>query len=398
MDKFKQALTSLIFTEPFFGHLILKMRISKSDKIPSAGVYVTDRINLVYNEDFIDSLDLVDVVKVLKHECGHILQEHILRSKQIGIESPEMHKRFNLATDATININDLIPTVEKIGGVTVKSLNSMLQNMLEEANKKDNKKRTFSPLEEGQMAEYYYNRINEFADQNPDVLQNGSSGLGDTIDDHSIWEQSEGSEEMQREIGKQAVNEAVKAAGGIGNVPSNIAALVAEMNKSQVNWKQQLRQFYVNTLKSTRMPTRKRRNRRYGILQPGVKKKPELHLGLCVDTSGSVSEEELSMFWAEMAAISSCSVKITVIEADCVVQNVYEFEPKKTPDFKGRGGTAYNPAIQKAVELDVDGIIYCGDFDTADTPENPKKPFLWVGVRNSPAPAEFGKVIYLEKV
>jgi predicted metal-dependent peptidase len=200
---------------------------------------------------------------------------------------------------------------------------------------------------------------------------------------------------MQKEVAKQAVNESVKSCGGIGSVPGEIAALVAELNKSQVNWKKQLRQFFVNTLKSTRIATRKRRNRRYGILQPGHKKKPELHLGLCVDTSGSVSDEELAMFWEEMKAIYSCGVKITVIEADCAVQNVYEFEGKKTPEFRGRGGTSYNPAIKKAVELKVDGILYCGDFDTADIPENPKKPFLWVGVRNSPPPADFGKVIYL---
>lgn len=396
MDKLRQAITSLLFAEPFFGHLITKMRITKSDKIPSAGVFITDKINLVYNEDFIESLDLVDVVKVLKHECGHILQEHILRSKQIGINNPELHKRFNIATDATINVSDLIPTVEKIGGVTVKSLNEMLKGMLDKANEKDGKKRTFAPLEEGQIAEYYYNRINEFADQNSDILQQSSGGFGETMDDHSVWEKSEGSEEMQREVARQSVNDAVKAAGGIGNVPGSVAAMIAEMNKSQINWKQQLRQFYVNTLKSTRMPTRKRRNRRYGILQPGSKKKPELHLGLCVDTSGSVSDEELAMFWAEMAAIATCGVKVTVIEADCNVQNVYEFDPKKTPEFKGRGGTAYSPAIQKAVELNVDGILYCGDFDTADTPENPGKPFLWVGVRNSPPPASFGRVIYLE--
>lgn len=397
MDKFKQAISALLYAEPFFGHLILKMRISESDKVPSAGVFITDKINLVYNRNFIENMDLVDVVKVLKHECGHILQEHIPRSKQIGITSVEHHKRFNLATDVTININDLVPTVEKIGGVTVKSLNEMLKGMLDKANEKDGKKRTFAPLLDGQIAEYYYNRLNEFADKNSDILPE-SGGMGDTLDDHSTWEKSEGNEEMLKEVAKQAVNDAVKSAGGIGNVPGKIAALIAEMNKSQVNWKQQLRQFYVNTLKSTRMPTRKRRNRRYGILQPGHKKKPELHLGLCVDTSGSVSDEELKMFWAEMSAIATCGVKVTVIEADCAVQNVYEFDPKKTPEFKGRGGTSYNPAIQKAVELDVDGILYCGDFDTADTPENPGKPFLWVGVRNSPPPATFGKVIYLESM
>lgn len=396
MNKLQQAITALLFSEPFYGHLISRMRISKSTQVSSAGVYITDKINLVYNEEWLENLDLVDVVNVLKHECGHILQEHIPRSKQIGATSPEMHKRFNISTDATINIQNLVPTVEKIGGVTVKSLNEMLKGMLDKANEKDNGNRKFSPLLTGQMAEYYYNRINEFADENSDIIPKDGSGMGETIDDHSTWEKSEGNVEMQKEVTKQAVNDSVKAAGGIGNVPGDIAALVSELNKSQVNWKQQLRQFFVNTLKSSRIATRKRRNRRYGILQPGHKKKPELHLGLCVDTSGSVSDEELAIFWAEMEAIYACGVKITVIEADCVVQNVYEFDPKKTPEFKGRGGTSYGPAIKKATELGVDGILYCGDFDTADKPENPNKPFLWVGVRNSPPPASFGRVIYLE--
>lgn len=395
MNKLQQAISALLYTEPFYGHLISKMRISKTDKIPTAGVSITDKINLFYNEEWIEKLDLLDVVKVLKHECGHILQEHIIRAAQIGVVNQELHKRFNLATDVTINVNDLVPTVEKIGGVTIASLNEMMKKMIDEANAKDGAKRSFTPMIDGQIAEYYYNRINQFAEENSDLLP--QSGMGETMDDHSTWEESQGNEEMQKEISKQAVNEAAKSAGGIGNLPSDIAALVNEMNKNQVNWKQQLRQFYVNTLKSSKIATRKKRNRRYGILQPGNKKKPEVHLGLCVDTSGSVSDEELSMFWGEMKAISDCGVKITVIEADCSVQNVYDFEPSKTPEFKGRGGTAYGPAINKAIELKVDGIIYCGDFDTADTPENPKKPFLWVGVRNSPPPATFGKVIYLEK-
>ncbi len=396
MNKVQQAIVALLGTEPFYAHLISRMLIRQERSIPTAGVYVTDKINMVYNPDWMESLELIDVVKVLKHECGHILQEHILRSKQIGAEKGQMQRRFNIATDATINVADLIPTVEKIGGVTVNKLNEQLKKLIDDANAKDNKNRQFSAMEKGQISEYYYNRLNEFADEHGDLLP--ESGMGETIDDHSVWEKSDGNDEILKEVIKNSVNEAVKSSGGIGNIPSDIASIINEMNRSQVNWKSQLRQFYVSTLKSSRVNTRKKRNRRYGILQPGNKKKPELHIGLCVDTSGSVSDEELSMFWAEMDAIYKCGVSITVIEADCYVQNVYKFEPNKTPTFKGRGGTAYNPALKKAVELNVDGIIYCGDFDISDTPENPKKPLLWVGVRNSPPPANFGKVIYLENV
>jgi len=400
MKKINQAIVSLLHAEPFYGHLILNMRITKDDTCPSAGVYITDKVNLIYNEAFIESLSLNHACKLLKHECEHIFREHISRAKQIGATSKELHKRFNLATDATINRNDLKDFTETVGGVSVAKLNEKLQEFISKHNEKPENKddqRAFAAMTEGQLAEYYYNRINEFAEQNKDMLPESGDGMGETSDDHSAWEKSEGNAEVQKEVIKGAVNNAVNQAGGIGSVSGDIASIVAKLNESQVNWKQQLRQFFVNTQKSTKIATRKRRNRRYGILQPGVKRKPELHIALCVDTSGSVSDKELAMFWTEMEAIHNCGVFVTVIEADCDVKNVYEFDSKKQPDFKGRGGTAYQPAIDKAVELKVDGIIYCGDFDSADIPKDPKKPFLWVGVRNSPPPAKFGRVIYIEE-
>jgi predicted metal-dependent peptidase len=85
MNKLQQAITALLFSEPFYGHLISKMHISQSSKVPTAGVFITDKINLIYNEKWIEEMELFDVVKVLKHECGHILQEHIPRAKRIGI-------------------------------------------------------------------------------------------------------------------------------------------------------------------------------------------------------------------------------------------------------------------------------------------------------------------------
>lgn len=400
MDKFKQALIALVHAEPFYGHLILSMKIAQDDTCPSAGVYITDKVHLVYNKEWFEKLSLQHAAKVLKHECEHIFKEHIARAKQIGATSKELHKRFNLATDATINRNDLADMTKTIGGITVEKLNETLKGYIDTFNAKPENKqqqRSFSPMVDGQLAEYYYNRINEFAEENSDLLPESGEGMGETVDDHSTWEKSEGSAEVQKEVIKDAVNNAVKKAGGIGNLSGDLASIVAKMNESQVNWKQQLRQFFVNTQKSVKMATRKKRNRRYGILQPGSKRKPELHLGLCVDTSGSVSDKELSLFWTEMEAIYKCGVKITVLEADCSVKNVYDFDPKKAPEFKGRGGTAYQPAITKAVELKVDGIIYAGDFDSADTPIDPKKPFLWVGVRSSPPPAKFGKVIYIKE-
>ena len=64
--------------------------------------------------------------------------------------------------------------------------------------------------------------------------------------------------------------------------------------------------------------------------------------------------------------------------------------------IKGRGGTAYNPALKKFKELEVDGVIYFGDGDCADKPEKPSYPVLWALYGNSPNPSDFGKVTRIE--
>ena len=400
MKKINQAIAALLHVEPFYGHLILNMRITKDDTCPSAGVYITDKVNLIYNEAFIETLSLNHTCKLLKHECEHIFREHISRAKQIGATSKEMHKRFNLATDVTINRNDLKNFTETVGGVSVAKLNEKLQEFISKHNEKaENKQdqRSFSAMEEGQLAEYYYNRINEFAEQNADVLPESGDEMGETLDDHSAWEKSEGNAEVQKEVVKGAVNNAVKQAGGIGNVSSDIVSIVAKLNESQVNWRQQLRQAVIKTQKSLKIPTRKRRNRRYGILQPGAKRKPVVKVVVPIDTSGSMMGEPLRHAWAELAAIHSASdVEVWVIEADCDVKNVYEFDPKKTPEFKGAGGTSYSPALEKAKEMKADLIIYIGDMDSADNPIDPKIPVIWCVTGTSKPPADFGKAIYVK--
>ena len=136
------------------------------------------------------------------------------------------------------------------------------------------------------------------------------------------------------------------------------------------------------------------------MIKPGLTKKYKGKIAVCVDTSGSMSDEDLTRCYAEIHKISQTTpVEIVVIEADSNISRVYKFDAKKKPSFSGRGGTAYQPAIDKAVELKVDGIMYLGDMDAFDTPTDPKLPFMWVIVgasENVKPPANFGKVMHID--
>ena len=131
----------------------------------------------------------------------------------------------------------------------------------------------------------------------------------------------------------------------------------------------------------------------------GRKKKRTFKLGVCVDSSGSVSDKELSLFFNEIEDIAKQCQNVTIVEADCAVSNVQIITSGKKIVRKRTcgGGTAYTPAIEECLKHDVDAIIFFGDMDAADSPNEPKIPVLWIAVGDSEPPAKFGKVIRLGK-
>lgn len=391
MKVIQKASAILIFEEPFYGFLLSKFKKIKSERIPTACVYVTDTINLEYNEAYLEKVGVQDTVKILKHECEHILRDHIGRAKDIGIEAgqQEMMKRLNLAADATINVKDLKDASDRNGWVTTEKLNEMMR--------KTDKNHVDMP--EGETAEYYFNKINQFAEENKDKLPKGNpmEGAGDTTDDHSLWEESVDSEEVIKQVTRQAVNDAVKSSGGIGNVPSHLVKHIESLNKSEVNWKKELRRFFVNTLKSEWVSTRKKRNRRYGILYAGKKSKPKLKVFVLGDESGSMNDIAVSQVYSEIDAMARNDIEVMYVAMDAEASEPIPYKVGMKMNRTKMGGTVYGSGIEMAKKHKADLIIVAGDMDAADTPKDPKIPVIWcvVGTKQKP-PGDFGKAIYIE--
>jgi len=99
-------------------------------------------------------------------------------------------------------------------------------------------------------------------------------------------------------------------------------------------------------------------------------------------------------------SISKSTAVTYLIQADCEVKDIKVIKgaAKKgtLTNRQGYGGTAYGPAIEAAKKKRVDLIVYFGDGDSADTPNDPGIPFVWVIVGNSQPPGKFGKLIRLE--
>jgi predicted metal-dependent peptidase len=119
---------------------------------------------------------------------------------------------------------------------------------------------------------------------------------------------------------------------------------------------------------------------------------------LIYDTSGSIDADLAGQFFAEIDILAK-SAKITVIQCDAEVQDVREWKNGYKCEIHGRGGTLYQPALDAASKLDIDGLIYFGDMECFDKDlKKPKYPILWAKTKGAKKPADWGSETEVEVV
>lgn len=374
-DIVSQAVIRLYNSERFYAELLLQMDRIISNKIPTAGVCIKNRIQLYINPDFFASISQEEQVAVLKHECQHILNNHIGRAKELhpeiyskskddieGMIQSAKHQILNIAADCSINPG--IPGIPEAGMFPAKF-----------------------DLKDGHTFEWYIANLKD-NEQLKDMNE---------FDDHSLWGESEGEQDELKEKIRRAVKDAEGKTRSAGKMTADTELLVDRFNYKPRDWKGDLKRFAARATETALSSSKKKRNRRYGIMYPGVVKEEVLHIGVAIDTSGSISDEALCQFMAEVANIAKYAT-VTVVEADSEVKNSYTFDPKKQYKVSGRGGTAYQPAFDFFTNnTDVDGVIYLGDMDCFDEQIiKPKYPVLWAVIGNQKPPAEWGGITKVE--
>ena len=378
MKVIEKAIKNLLDTNPFYAHYFLNSKIEydKPGTPTAAASYTKTGTILIFNTEFINTLSYQEVSGVIEHEILHLLFDHLKHFEKINkikdvIDQKNEASLSNQAMD--IAINQFIAVLPK-GALTPE----LLENTIKEK------------VERDQNWEYYYHLLIKNKDKLPKSFV--------TLDEHVDFSEENGklSESQKGAIQRSAIDKAIKQCKG--NVPSQILKIFDNLrDDAKLPWQQVLSNFVSKSVTSTTKNTRKKINRRFGLDQPGKIKKRELTLGVCVDSSGSISDESYQQFMSEIVRISNICAKTYIVEADCVVQNIEVVKKNKKFDKKrkGCGGTAYGPAIEKCKELKCDAVVYFGDGDCADKPENPNLPFLWVIVGNSSKPGDFGWEIRL---
>lgn len=391
--KISKAKSQLVFDNCFFA--IIAMRLDFVEENTWCKTAATDGIHIFWNREFIDKLTVEETKGLIAHEVLHVVWLHMLRGKG------RIHKLFNIAGDIVIN-EQLIQNKFTLPKDGIDPRSERFKKY-----KDWNTERIYDDLEKNAV------KIT--------VRFDGEGGDGDDKegDEKTTWGgvvEAKGPDgkslspaelsEMEAEI-KQAISEAAQAAKNRGQLPAGMEGLIKAAGQPKVDWKAYI-QNWVSGISpddySWARPNRKM-FANYGIYMPRIKMYGAGHGLLSIDTSGSVSDQELKEYVREIVGvIEMCKPdKLTIIQHDAVITKVDVWE--RGEDFsdlkiKGRGGTCIQPSFKYAENMDepIDWMILFTDCGIVDWPNSnnwPNIPVLVCATGDNTMPADVGAV-YLD--
>jgi len=363
-----RARTELILTDKFayYASGVLRLKLEESDNIETAG---TDGVTLTYNPAYIESLTHAQVMGLVAHEVDHCLHLHQFRR---GTRDARL---WNIAADLAINPMLVEAGLELPDGALLDSR-----------------------FPSGSAVEEIYNDICDDS-QFQALAANGT--FGEVYDASTETGNGTGNtEEEWRITAVEAVKSAAKKMQG--NIPGWMRRVLDDASTSKVNWRAELMDFAQTVTKED--STWRRPSRRYmahGLYMPSLFSESVGPIVFAVDTSGSVSSEELGAAQAEIQAIVDTvgPERLYVPYCDTEVSSVDEFEQGEliTLEPTGGGGTDFRPVFDWVEHKGIEPVclIYLTDLYGTMPSKTPDYPVLWLSTSQKKK-AKWGKTIYVE--
>ena len=362
--------------EPFYSHFF--SALNKEVVTPDSGLHtlavgLRERSHTLFiNPEFWDH-ELTDKKHrygVVKHEVLHIVFKHTLERTA----NYDRHV-MNIAMDIVVN--------QYIDPAQLPS-NCIFAEDFPELN-----------LLKDQAWRYYYERLMDLA-QNLEgtykdtvaartfkSIEKSSHGL----DRHQWWEQLYNVDPVERSLLDAHIEHLVHIAHAktpvksYGKLQGGLRVYIEGIlfkPKPLVDWRRVVKLFSESSSKTRVHNTLKRPSKRYGTV-PGIKIKKLRKLLVAIDTSGSISQDELATFFNEIYHIWRQGAEVEVVECDARIQRTYPFSGKAPEVIFGRGGTDFNPPIEYGnTKFYPDGLIYFTDGVAPPPTVHPRFPLLWV--------------------
>lgn len=359
---FVKARSRLILDNPFFGTLCLRLKVVEWEQETGA----TDGVHLFYNPKWFDKLTDMERIGFLAHEVLHVVFLHITRRNERDAT------KWNVACDYAIN-NYLVAEgfILPKGGLVDPQYNDM-------------------------TAEAIYSELPE---QDSKLLDPGKCG---GVMDHPGTDGTSGKTSAIEAGLTVAIHQAAEAAKAQGKLSGTMESVISDITDPKVDWRAVLARFLRANNKSDF--TWVRPNRRFiarGMYLPSLHNPCLEEIVVAVDTSGSITDDELKQFTTETSYIlhELSPDRVQFIQCDYDVQSCIEYTRESLPlkvTYEGRGGTRFSPVIDYVNENhpNAAALVYLTDLEADDFGDKPHYPVLWVTTNATNAP--YGEVIQMQ--
>ena len=383
-DEISRCIIKLLMEEPFFAHLLSGVVRNTSTSIPTAAVGINNNnITLFINQNFFlnDLKSISNRVAVIKHETLHLMFKHLFR---MDIQKHDL-KLFNYAADLVVN--------QFIGNWDLPENAVTLSTFPDLSLKSD------------QTLNWYYHKLLNLKNEiktSSDLNSVSAPQSADALDklggltshsNHSLWgvsldedefNNTVHSESIQSELDRMIVQARdrtpLKDHGSIPGKINDMIDAIIEKRKPKMDWRRALRLFSTSSRRTKISHTMKRVSKRYGT-RPGIKIKRFQKMAVAIDTSGSVDDKQLSLFFSEIHGMWRQGAEVEIIECDAAIQRHYPYRGKFPKFVKGRGGTVFDPVfkfLKDNRKMQFDGCIYFTDGYASEPTIKPPCHVFWL--------------------
>jgi len=379
LDKILKAKVSLLVSQPWFGQLSCYLNFIERKEVESAAI--NERGDFFYNPKFIEGLTDRELKGLVSHEVLHLAYQHPFR-----VQTRDQ-VIFNIAADLKVNdelCSGYDSTVDLPKGGLLPSygewhcVNAKVENIKEKT------------------TEQIYLELKKQAFKIPTFiidLMKGQKGV-DEVPSNQLPALAG---EWKARI--EAANAQMK-----GNVPEGLLRETQALENPELPWIQIIRQRLRAI--SKKLTWQKPNKKFLPFYFPGSIKRKGLTACTAIDTSGSMSNEQLKKALSEVWGLTQAfrNIKMFLLTCDADVWDKIELNNGnkgllKKLRMRGGGGTDFRPVfklIDKEFKNKIDCLIFFtdgyGDFPN----KGPFYPVYWItDSRDIKFP--FGRVIYLKE-
>ncbi|HIB31086.1 MAG TPA: hypothetical protein EYO25_03785 [Candidatus Thioglobus sp.] len=397
-NKLTKARTQLILDKPFLGNLVLRLPMKAAGSWCRTSA--TDAKSFYYNPSFIEKLDNHQTKFVLIHEALHCALTHFARRG-----NRDKHK-WDLACDFAINPLLVkegfrppldVPIFSKYESMIAEEIYPMIDDSIDtepmdqhlyDDNPKDDADESDGGMREDSLDGQKDDTSSKGQDNKPSQGNSNSGALAEQPSPLTPDEMQELSSRWQKNLASSA-----QLAQQAGKLDGEFAKLVDFFLQPQLSWQSLLAQ-YMSTLARDDFSYARPSRRSGNAILPSLRSS-QIDITVAIDTSGSITQEEIDEFISEINAIkSNMRASITLIACDEKVNDnlIWRFEAWDELQFPaslgGGKGTDFNPVFDYIDEQDSPSsvLIYFTDAKGKFPQFEPNYPVMWLVKGKEPIP------------